>query len=81
MTLTQTERDRIIAEVSKYTGRPRLEPDEFTTAQYAERQGLTSKEARTFLNLQVEDGVLTKRIVVHNSHRCYAYRLAEPEPE
>jgi hypothetical protein len=76
-------RSSILTELNKYDIHVgNLQLDEFTQRQFVTHrlsQGETwnADRARRHLTRLVEKGYLTRRIVVHNNARCYAYRKTQ----
>lgn len=75
--LPDEKRKAIIDDVITYTETPRLDANEFTVRQYADRAHISMKLARNHLLQQADAGVLRKRRVVHQSSSCWAFSKAE----
>jgi len=79
-----TDRLAILAELDRYDIHASdLQPDEFTQRQFIERKTAQGEawlpdRTRDYLTRLVSEGVLTRRPVVHDACRCYAYRFAHP---
>lgn len=79
--MNQDQRAHIIQEVARFTRPPRLEPHEFTTRQYAQLNNLTHAVAARQLANACDNGLLTRRQVIHNGKRAWAYRVAQHDAE
>ena len=73
-----TEKRRILAEeIARVLETPRLGDDEITTRRYAEFAGCPMRRAYTLLIQAVIDGKMTKRKVLVDRNRCWAFTLVE----
>ena len=72
-------RERILAEIAQFTQPPVLQEDEFTVAHFAEYSELPYATAGRYLVNLLREGAVTRREVVHDGKRKWAYRKADRE--
>ena len=63
----------IIEEIEEFCDAPSLAEDEVTARQYADSRGITVRKAQYRLEKSLRDGFLTRRMVLHDAHRTWAY--------
>ena len=65
---------KVLAEIVSILAPPRVEDDEFTVTDFAEEAGLTRRKAYNVLMAAASDGLLSKRKVVENRNRTWAFK-------
>lgn len=68
--------NEIDALLAQYDHPTKLEPGEFTVAEWAARNGKTPYEARGIVTRAMRAGKLKRRAVWVDGNKVYAYRLA-----
>jgi hypothetical protein len=69
----------ILEEIQQYCNPPGLADDEVTVKELADFDDeLTPRQAAYRLDRAVRDGVMTRREVQHDGHRCWAYKVKAP---
>jgi hypothetical protein len=76
ITLSEQQREQMLDEIIEFAEPKPLQPEEFTTREYADHAGISAKLARAHLEKQVETGRLTRR-KIKGGH--WAWRRAGDE--
>lgn len=76
--MTQTEAERLLAELSERYGIKPYDPEyDVTVRQVAERLGKAEQAARDMLNQQVKAGLMSARDVTMHGRRLKVYRKVD----